>query len=81
MATFDDVVRIGAELPEVVTSTWYGTPSLSVRTKSFCRLWSDREYARDHVDPEDPAQATRRGVNPAQRVSVIASAQSMNHVG
>ena len=53
MATFDDVVRIGAELPEVVTSTWYGTPSLSVRKKSFCRLWSEREHVREGVDPAE----------------------------
>lgn len=33
--------------------TSYGTPGLRVRKKNFCRMWSDREYARDGVDPDD----------------------------
>lgn len=49
MATFDDVQRLGLTLPEVTVSTSYGTPALKVRTKSFCRMWSPREYARDGV--------------------------------
>jgi len=53
MANFDDVTRLGRPLPEVDVGTWYGTPSLQVRTKSFCRMWSDREYARDGVEPSD----------------------------
>ena len=43
MATFDDVLRLGLELPEVVESTSYGTPALKVRKKGFCRMWSERE--------------------------------------
>ena len=49
-ATFDDVVRLGAALPEVTVGTWYGTPGLLVRGKGFCRMWSEREYGRDGVD-------------------------------
>lgn len=53
MATFDDVTHIGLELPDVEVSTSYGTPALKVRKKSFCRMWSPREYARDDIDPAD----------------------------
>ncbi|MEP1123369.1 MAG: MmcQ/YjbR family DNA-binding protein [Ilumatobacter sp.] len=53
MATWDDVTRIGLDLPEVVVDQSYGTPALKVRRKSFCRMWGDREYARDGVDPTD----------------------------
>lgn len=49
MATFDDVKRLTADLPEVSESTSLGTPALAVRGKSFCRLWSPREHARDGV--------------------------------
>lgn len=49
MATFDDVARLGLSLPEVTVSTSYGTPALKVRTKSFCRMWSEREHVRDGV--------------------------------
>ena len=35
---WSDVVALGAALPEVTESTSYGTPSLKVRAKSFCRL-------------------------------------------
>jgi hypothetical protein len=55
MATFDDCRRLTAHLPEVGESTSYGTPSLTVRGKSFCRLWGDREHDRDHVDPDETA--------------------------
>ena len=47
--TFTDVERLAADLPDVTTGTSYGTPALLVRKKSFCRMWSDREYARDDV--------------------------------
>jgi hypothetical protein len=47
---FDDVIRIGSELPEVEVSTSYGTPALKVRGKAFCRLWGEDE--RDRKGPE-----------------------------
>mgnify|MGYP001817538785 CR=1 FL=1 len=54
MASWDDVVRIGLALPEVVVDDWYGTPALKVRTKGFARMWSDREHSRDGVDRATP---------------------------
>lgn len=50
MAGFDDVVRIAGGWPGVTIGTSYGTPALLVRQRSFCRMWSDREHARDGVD-------------------------------
>ena len=49
MVTFDDVRRLGLQLPEATESTWYGTPGLKVRKKGFCRLWGEREHRRDRV--------------------------------
>ena len=37
-AAFGRVVSLAAHLPEVEQSTSYGTPSLKVRGKSFCRM-------------------------------------------
>ena len=37
-------------MPDVTAGTWYGTPGLLVLGTGFCRMWSDREYARDGVD-------------------------------
>lgn len=48
--TFDDARRLASNLPEVEEGTSYGTPALKVRGRSFCRLWSEREYRRDDVD-------------------------------
>lgn len=47
MATFEDVTRIGARLPEVEVSTWYRTAALKVRGKGFCRLWGESEHTRN----------------------------------
>ncbi len=49
MATFDDVRRIGSELPEVTESTSYGSPALKVGGRLFCRLWGEREHERNGV--------------------------------
>jgi hypothetical protein len=35
---FERVVRLAAGLPGVERSTWYGTDSLKVKGKSFCRM-------------------------------------------
>jgi hypothetical protein len=35
---FERVARLGERLPEVARSIWYGTDSLKVRSKSFCRM-------------------------------------------
>ncbi len=49
MATFDDVVRLCANLPSVTVSTSYGTPALKVKGKSFCRLWGPRDSSKADV--------------------------------
>jgi hypothetical protein len=49
VATFDDVVRLSAHLPEVTVSTSYATPALKVRNKAFCRLWGERDYSKSDV--------------------------------
>ncbi len=43
MASWDDVVAIGTALPETEESTWFRTPALKVRGKSFCRMKEDGE--------------------------------------
>ncbi|HEY5112450.1 MAG TPA: MmcQ/YjbR family DNA-binding protein [Acidimicrobiales bacterium] len=49
MATFDDVVRLCAHLPEVTLSTSYGTPALKVRGKGICRMWGTRDKSKSDV--------------------------------
>jgi len=46
MTTFEDVKGLVAHLPEVTESTSYGTPSLEVRGKNFCRMGGEREHDR-----------------------------------
>jgi hypothetical protein len=43
--SWDDVVAIGAGLPEVEVGTSYGTPALKVRGKGICRMRADPEEA------------------------------------
>jgi hypothetical protein len=43
MTTWDDVVRLTSELPEVEASTWYRTPALKVAGKGFARLRTEAE--------------------------------------
>lgn len=43
MPTWDDVVAIAKELPEVEESTSYRTPSLKVKGKGFARLRTEAE--------------------------------------
>src|SRR5215212_7136630 len=43
MASWSDVVAIGRALPEVEQGTWFRTPCLKVRKKSFCRMKEDGE--------------------------------------
>lgn len=50
MATFDDVVRLTADLPMVSVGTFYGTPGVKVNGKGFSRMWGEREHTRDGVD-------------------------------
>jgi hypothetical protein len=54
MASWDDVVALGTALPEVEESTWFRTPALKVRGKSFCRMKEDGEtLVIQVVDLED----------------------------
>lgn len=43
MLTWDGVVAIAKELPEVEESTAYGTPALKVKGKGFARLRTEAE--------------------------------------
>jgi hypothetical protein len=43
MPTWADVVAAGSGLPETEEGTWFRTPCLRVRKKSFCRLKEDGE--------------------------------------
>lgn len=43
MADWSDVVAAGRGLPEVEEGTWFRTPCLKVRKKSFCRMREDGE--------------------------------------
>ena len=53
MASWADVVALGTALPEVEESTWFGTPALRVRGKSFCRLKDEGILVIQVVDLED----------------------------
>lgn len=61
MATWQDVVTIGARLPEVEESTWFRTPCLRVRKKSFCRLKEDGETLVVRVLDLEDKEALLRG--------------------
>jgi hypothetical protein len=43
MPAWKDVVAAGHALPEVEEGTWFRTPCLRVRKKSFCRMKEDGE--------------------------------------
>jgi hypothetical protein len=43
MPAWSDVVAAGRALPEVEEGTWFRTPCLRVRKKSFCRMKEDGE--------------------------------------
>ena len=43
MPDWSDVVELGKRLPEVEEGTWFRTPCLRVRKKSFCRMREDGE--------------------------------------
>jgi hypothetical protein len=43
MPTWADVVAAGRALPETEEGTWFRTPCLRVRKKSFCRMKEDGE--------------------------------------
>jgi hypothetical protein len=43
MPAWKDVVAVGRRLPEVEEGTWFRTPCLRVRKRSFCRMKEDGE--------------------------------------
>ncbi len=45
-----ELAALVPHLPEVICSTSYGTGALKVRGTMFCRLWGDREHAREGVE-------------------------------
>jgi hypothetical protein len=65
MPTWDDVVAMGAALPEVEQSTSYGTPALKVRGKGFARLRSEAEGGLVLICGLDEKQALLASGDPA----------------
>jgi hypothetical protein len=61
MPAWADVVAAGRELPEVEEGTWYRTPCLRVRKKSFCRLKEDGETLVVRVVDLQDKEALLRG--------------------
>lgn len=53
VATFDHVIEIASDWPEVTISTSYSTPALKVRNKSFCRLWGERDRHKSDLQEDD----------------------------
>jgi hypothetical protein len=51
--TWEDVVRIGLELPEVEVGSAYGTPALRVRGSFMCRVREDGETLAIRCDPDE----------------------------
>ncbi len=61
MASWTDVVAAGTSLPEVQESTWFRTPALKVRSKSFCRMKEDGETLVLRVVDLEDKDALLRG--------------------
>jgi hypothetical protein len=60
--TWEQLCKLGRELPEVTEGIWYRTPSLQVRGKSFVRLKEDGEsvvFLLDDVDEQEFLTETR----------------------
>ena len=54
--------KLGRELPEVMEGVWYGTPALKARSKGFVRLKEDGEsvvFLLDDVDDQELLIADR----------------------
>ena len=61
MLAWVDVVTIGRGLPKVEEGTWYRTPCLRVRKRSFCRLKEDGETLVVRVVDLQDKEALLRG--------------------
>jgi hypothetical protein len=56
LVKWEDVSRIGRELPEVVEDVWFRTPALKVRGRAFVRLKEDGKsvvFLLDSVDEQE----------------------------
>jgi hypothetical protein len=54
--TWEQLVKLGCELPETAEDPWYGTPALKVRGKGFVRLKEDGEsvvFVLESVDEQE----------------------------
>jgi hypothetical protein len=51
--TWDDVVRVGCELPGVEVGSAYGTPALRVRGSFMCRVREDGETLAIRCDLDE----------------------------
>jgi hypothetical protein len=61
MPTWADVVAAGRALPETEEGTWFRTPCLRVRKKSFCRMKEDGETLVIRVVDLEDKEALLRG--------------------
>jgi hypothetical protein len=61
MPDWSDVVAAGRALPEVEEGTWFRTPCLRVRKKSFCRMKEDGETLVVRVIDLEDKEALLRG--------------------
>ena len=61
MPEWSDVVAAGRRLPEVEEGTWFRTPCLRVRKKSFCRMKEDGETLVVRVVDLEDKDALLRG--------------------
>jgi hypothetical protein len=61
MPEWADVVAAGRALPEVEEGTWFRTPCLRVRKKSFCRMKEDGETLVVRVVDLEDKDALLRG--------------------
>ena len=53
---WEQLTRLGRELPEVVEDLWYGTPALKVRGKAFVRLKEDGQsvvFMLENLDEQE----------------------------
>jgi hypothetical protein len=54
---WEQIAKLGRELPEVVEDVWYRTPALKVRGKGFARLKEDGESVVFLLDSLDEQEA------------------------
>ena len=63
--TWQQLCKLGRELPEVVEAIWYRTPALCVRSKCFARLKEDGKsvvFLLEDVDEQESLIETRADV-------------------